>query len=184
MRIDPADLAESIGTLADLDSDRGLTQGLDRVVAAATTLLDADAAGLMLLAKDGRLAAASAFNQQGELAELTQEQLGQGPCVEAFTRGLPVAISDLGADARFDQIAPALGSAGIRGALCVPVEVLVARSAPWICSPPPPEPGMTARCRRPTPTPGWWPACSGQRWRPMPAAGWPPSSRQRSTRGC
>ena len=38
MRIDPADLAESIGTLADLDPDRGLTEGLDRVVAAATSL--------------------------------------------------------------------------------------------------------------------------------------------------
>ena len=124
MRIDPADLAESIGTLADLDPDRGLTQGLDRVVAAATTLFDADTAGLMLLAKDGRLAAASAFDQQGELAGLTQEQLGQGPCVEAFTRGLPVAIPDLKADTRFDQIAGALGNVGIRGALCVPVEVL------------------------------------------------------------
>jgi GAF domain-containing protein len=124
MRIDPADLAESIGTLADLDPDRGLTRGLDRVVAAATTLFDADTAGLMLLATDGRLAAASAFDQQGELAELAQEQLGQGPCVEAFTRGLPVAIPDLRADARFDKIAFALRSAGIRGALCVPVEVL------------------------------------------------------------
>ena len=29
MRIDPADLAESIGTLADLDPDRGLARGLD-----------------------------------------------------------------------------------------------------------------------------------------------------------
>jgi transcriptional regulator with GAF, ATPase, and Fis domain len=124
MRIDPADLAESIGTLADLDPDRGLTRGLDRVVAAATTLFGADTAGLMLLANDGTLAAASAFDQQGALAELTQAQLGQGPCVEAFTRGVPVAIPDLRADARFDQIAFALRSAGIRGALCVPVEVL------------------------------------------------------------
>ena len=121
MRIDPADLAESIGTLADLDPDRGLTRGLDRVVAAATTLFDADTAGLMLLAKDGTLVAASAFDQQGELA---QAQLGQGPCMEAFTRGVPVAIPDLRADGRFDQIAFALRSAGIRGALCVPVEVL------------------------------------------------------------
>jgi hypothetical protein len=72
MRIDPADLAESIGTLADLDPDRGLTRALDRVVAAATTVFAADTAGLMLLAKDGTLTAASAFNQQGELAELTQ----------------------------------------------------------------------------------------------------------------
>jgi hypothetical protein len=87
MRIDPADLAESIGTLADLDLDRGLTRGLDRVVAAATTLFDADTAGLMLLTKDGSLAAASAFDQQGELAELAQAQLGQGPCMEAFIRG-------------------------------------------------------------------------------------------------
>jgi GAF domain-containing protein len=121
MRIDPADLAESIGTLADLDPDRGLTEGMDRVVAAATTLFGADTTGLMLLAKDGSLAAASAFDQQGELA---QAQLGQGPCMEAFTRGVPVAIPDLRADGRFDQIAFALRSAGIRGALCVPVEVL------------------------------------------------------------
>jgi GAF domain-containing protein len=121
MRIDPADLAESIGTLADLDPDRGLTEGMDRVVAAANTLFGADTAGLMLLAKDGTLVAASAFDQQGELA---QAQLGQGPCMEAFTRGVPVAIPDLRADGRFDQIAFALRSAGIRGALCVPVEVL------------------------------------------------------------
>jgi GAF domain-containing protein len=70
------------------------------------------------------LAAASAFDQQGELAELAQEQLGHGPCMEAFTRGLPVAIPDLRADIRFDRIAVALRSAGIRGALSVPVEVL------------------------------------------------------------
>src|SRR5215216_6757141 len=124
MRIDPADLAESIGTLADLNADGGLARGLDRVVAAATTLFGADTAGLMLLAKDGSLAAASAFDQQGELAELAQAQLGQGPCMDAFTRAVPVAIPDLRADPRFDQIAFVLRSAGIRGALCVPVEVL------------------------------------------------------------
>jgi GAF domain-containing protein len=123
MRIDPADLAESIGTLADLHADGGLAQGLDRVVAAATTLFGADTAGLMLLTKDGTLAAASAFDQQGELAELAQAQLGQGPCMEAFTRGLPVAIPDLGADARYDRIVLALRSAGIRAALSVPVQV-------------------------------------------------------------
>ena len=44
--------------------------------------------------------------------------------MEAFTRGLPVAIPDLRTDPRFDQIAFALRSAGIRGALSVPVEVL------------------------------------------------------------
>jgi hypothetical protein len=44
--------------------------------------------------------------------------------MQAFTRGLPVAIPDLRADGRYDQIAFALRSAGIRGALCVPVEVL------------------------------------------------------------
>src|SRR4030095_12280280 len=116
MRIDPADLAESIGTLADLDLDRGLTRGLDRVVAAATTLFEADTAGLMLLANDGTLSAASAFDQQGELAALAQ--------AHTAPRGVPVPIPDLRADGRFDQIAFALRSAGIRGALSVPVEVL------------------------------------------------------------
>src|SRR4030095_13188975 len=70
MRIDPAELADSIRDLAALAPDRWLTRGLDRFVAAATTLFAADTAGLMLLAKDGPLAAASAFDQQGELAAL------------------------------------------------------------------------------------------------------------------
>jgi hypothetical protein len=37
---------------------------------------------------------------------------------------VPVAIPDLRADPRFDRIGFVLRSAGIRGALCVPVEVL------------------------------------------------------------
>jgi ANTAR domain/GAF domain len=44
--------------------------------------------------------------------------------MEAFTRGLPVAIPDLGADARYDRIVLAMRSAGIRAALSVPVEGL------------------------------------------------------------
>jgi hypothetical protein len=45
--------------------------------------------------------------------------------MEAFTRGLPVAIPDLGADAHYDRIVFALRSAGIRAALSVPVPVQV-----------------------------------------------------------
>jgi GAF domain-containing protein len=123
MRIDPGELAESIGTLAGLDPEEGLAESLERVVAAATSLFGADTTGVMLLAKDGSLAAASAFDQQGELAEVAQQQLGQGPCMEAFTQGAPVTVVDIAADARFGQIALALRSAGIRGALSVPVEI-------------------------------------------------------------
>jgi GAF domain-containing protein len=123
MRIDPGELAESIGTLAGLDPEEGLAESLERVVAAAISLFGADTTGVMLLAKDGSLAAASAFDQQGELAEVAQQQLGQGPCMEAYTQRAPVTVVDIAADARFGQIALALRSAGIRGALSVPVEI-------------------------------------------------------------
>jgi hypothetical protein len=48
LRIEPAALATSIGTLTTLDVDEGLPQALQQVVEAAKLLFDADGAGLML----------------------------------------------------------------------------------------------------------------------------------------
>ena len=48
MPIDPALLATSIGTLADLEPEPDLPASLQRAVTAAEQLLDADAAGITL----------------------------------------------------------------------------------------------------------------------------------------
>jgi hypothetical protein len=79
LRIEPAALATSIGTLTTLDVDEGLPEALQQVVEAAKLLFDADGAGLMLVGKDELLTWASASDAQAERAEAVQAELGAGP---------------------------------------------------------------------------------------------------------
>jgi hypothetical protein len=60
MPIDPTDLAKSIGTLGNLDPERGLAPTLQQIADSAKQLFAADGAGLMLVDADGQLRWASA----------------------------------------------------------------------------------------------------------------------------
>jgi hypothetical protein len=75
MPIDPSDLANSIGTLATLDPDRGLARTLQQVTDAAKQLFKADGAGLMLVDQEGLLRWASASDQSAQTVEIGQERL-------------------------------------------------------------------------------------------------------------
>ena len=79
MPIDPAELTASIGSLYQLDLDRGLAPTLQQVVDAAKVLVGADGAGLMLADTEGRLHWASASDQLAQQAEDHQERGAQGP---------------------------------------------------------------------------------------------------------
>jgi hypothetical protein len=59
MRIEPAQLARSLGGLGPLDVEQGLDVTLQQVLRSAKTLLDADRAGLMLIDQGGTLGWAS-----------------------------------------------------------------------------------------------------------------------------
>ena len=73
MPIDPAMLAKSIGTLADLDPKRDLAATRQQAVDAAKSLFDADAAGIMLADVDGTLRWATASDQRAQTLEDNQE---------------------------------------------------------------------------------------------------------------
>jgi hypothetical protein len=82
MPIDPAHLARSLGALDALDVEQGLAVTLPQVLGSATTLLDADRAGLMLLDQAGVLRWASGSDQvvearSGDLS--VPVQVGGGP---------------------------------------------------------------------------------------------------------
>src|SRR5918994_1973894 len=82
MPIDPAHLARSLGALDALDVEQGLGVTLDQVLGSATTLLDADRAGLMLLDQAGVLRWASGSDRvvearSGDLS--VPVQVGGGP---------------------------------------------------------------------------------------------------------
>ena len=123
MQIDPAALAASIGELHDLDLERGLPATLQQVVVAATTLFDADGAGLMLADASGELRWASATDQQSQLVEEDQERLGMGPCRAAFSQRMAVTVRNAGTEPDPDGSRMVLRTAGFQAGMSVPVEL-------------------------------------------------------------
>ena len=123
MRIEPAALATSIGSLTTLDVNQDFPEALQQVVDAAKLLFQADGAGLMLVGKEELLTWASASDAQAERAEAVQAELGAGPCMVAWRERSPVAVRDVEADPRWVEVAPALVAAQLRAALSVPVEL-------------------------------------------------------------
>ncbi|HEX2155453.1 MAG TPA: hypothetical protein VHS79_00490 [Actinomycetes bacterium] len=95
MPIDPSELTKSIGAIGTLDTEQGLAPTLQQVVLAAKQLFEADAAGLMLIDREGRLRWASASDQTAQTLEDGQERLAQGPCMVAFSQRAPAAIRDI-----------------------------------------------------------------------------------------
>jgi hypothetical protein len=82
MPIEPAQLAQSLGALGTLDLEEGLARMLQQVLRSATTLLEADRAGLMLVDPAGALHSAGASDQvvearSGDLS--VPVQVGDGP---------------------------------------------------------------------------------------------------------
>jgi hypothetical protein len=123
MPIDPAMLAKSIGTLADLDPTRDLAATLQQAVDAAKRLFDADAAGIMLADIDGTLRWATASDQRAQTLEDNQEVFAAGPCMQAFTTGKPAPMHDATLERRWGEITLVFVEVHIRSGLSVPVEL-------------------------------------------------------------
>lgn len=123
MRIEPAALATSIGTLTTLDPSEGFSQALQQVVEAAKQLFQADGAGLMLVGKDELLAWGQRLRRPGRAGRGRPSRPGAGPCMVAWRERSPVAVRDVEAEPRWAEVAPALVAAQLRGALSVPVEL-------------------------------------------------------------
>jgi GAF domain-containing protein len=58
-------------------------------------LVDADAAGILLVDADGNLRVMAASSEQARLLELFQLQNEEGPCLEAYTSGQAVVTTEL-----------------------------------------------------------------------------------------
>jgi GAF domain-containing protein len=109
------------------------------VVLAAKQLFEADAAGLMLIDREGRLRWASASDRTAQTLEDGQERLAQGPCMVAFGQRAPAAIRDISHEPQWGELARVLAGEGICAGLSAPVEVDgsaigtldIYSSAPW-----------------------------------------------------
>jgi transcriptional regulator with GAF, ATPase, and Fis domain len=87
-------------------------------------LLDVSAAGLLLADPRGELQVVAASSEAARLLELFQLQSDQGPCLDCFRSGRPVAAADLGAEAaRWPRFAPAARQAGFGAVQALPMRL-------------------------------------------------------------
>jgi PAS domain S-box-containing protein len=118
--VQPATLAPPPGKVSVPDWD-SLAEALHEIIGAAIPLLRADGVGLMLADQQGALRWVTATNQAEQAFEQAERDLGEGPCIDAFTAGRVVSTSDLRADPRWPRLGPAARTNQIRGVLSAPV---------------------------------------------------------------
>jgi GAF domain-containing protein len=82
--------------LADtLIDDYDIVDLLHTLVEECTSIFDIQAGGLMLADSDGQLQLVASTSERADLVEIMQLNAGQGPCVDCFKTGHPVAIADI-----------------------------------------------------------------------------------------
>ena len=87
-------------------------------------LLDVSAAGLLLADPRGELRVVAASSEAARLLELFQLQNHQGPCLDCFRSGRPVAAADLAAaTARWPRFVPAARQAGFAAVQALPMRL-------------------------------------------------------------
>jgi GAF domain-containing protein len=87
-------------------------------------LLDASAAGILLVDVDGTLRVMAATSEASSAVELFEAQNGEGPSRDCFHSGVPVSVTDLSTEAeRWPRFAPVALSAGFRAAHALPLRL-------------------------------------------------------------
>jgi GAF domain-containing protein len=87
-------------------------------------LLQADAAGLILVDPQGKLHVLASTTDQARVLELFELQNSEGPCLDCFTTGQPVVNIDLAeVEARWPRFQAATTAAGFRSVHALPLRL-------------------------------------------------------------
>jgi GAF domain-containing protein len=122
--IDQMRLADTFVELADtLGGDFDLIEFLYTLVERCVELLDVSAVGLMLADDRGRLRVVASSSEETRLLELFQLQNDEGPCLECYRTGLPVADPDLTVGPRWALFGPEAVRAEFRTVHALPMRL-------------------------------------------------------------
>lgn len=118
-------LARTLVELADtLVDDFDVVELLELLVERSVELLDATAAGLVLVDNGGALRLMASTSEAMELVELFQVQNDEGPCLDCSRSGEAVIVEDLAAVAqRWPLFAPFAVAGGFRSAHALPLRL-------------------------------------------------------------
>jgi GAF domain-containing protein len=118
-------LSETFVELADtMVVDFDVIDFLQMLTDRSVRLLDVSEAGLLLADPRGDLRVVAASSERARLLELFQIQSDQGPCLDCFRTGQPVAVADLSAATRrWPHFAPAAQEAGFAAVQALPMRL-------------------------------------------------------------
>jgi GAF domain-containing protein len=123
-RIDATALGLSLARLEDVHRrDLDPQDMLKQVVAAVDQLFGLSGAGLMLVDDGQVLRYAAASDETSAQLEISQEELGEGPCIDSFVHDHAVEVRDLASDERYQRLAQRLADVPIDAVLGVPVNI-------------------------------------------------------------
>src|SRR5579863_7801412 len=117
-------LPDAFVELADtMVADFDVIDFLHLLTERSVQLLDASAAGVLLADPRGELRLVAASTEAVRVLELFQLQNDQGPCLDCFRTGRPVAAADLSAGQNWPQFAAAAREAGFVAVQALPMRL-------------------------------------------------------------
>jgi diguanylate cyclase (GGDEF)-like protein len=111
-------LAEFAHTLA---GDFHIQEILDHLVERIVDVLPITGSGVMVMGASNDLHFVAASNEAILEVETLQNELGEGPCLEAYRSGRPVAVPDLAVDDNFPQFSPRAVQSGLAAVFTFPM---------------------------------------------------------------
>jgi hypothetical protein len=118
------DLAHLLAEFAhNLGRDYSIQKILDHLVERIVDVLPVSGAGVMVMGRDDDLHFIAASDDIILEIQTLQNELGEGPCLEAYRSGEPTIVPDLDSDVRFPNFSPRARTAGLAAVFTFPMSL-------------------------------------------------------------